>query len=209
MARSARVVVPGYPHHVTQRGCRRQPTFFHQSDYQLYLDLMADWCQRCGVEIWAYCLMPNHVHLVAVPSTAKGLSRAIGFAHRAYAVKINKREGWSGHLWQERFASFLMDETYLLAAVRYVLKNPVRASMVSQPEEYAWSSVQAHLVGQDDRLVKVEPMRERISCWKDFLTTSEAHLEEDLKRHAKNERPLGPSEFLAKIEKMLGRKLKR
>jgi len=209
MARTARVVVPGYPHHVTQRGSRRQPTFFYETDYKLYLEIMADWCRRCEVEVLAYCLMPNHVHLVAVPSTTDGLARAMGFAHRAYAMKINKREGWSGHLWQERFASFLMDETYLLAAVRYVLTNPVRASLVSRAEEYAWSSVQAHLANQDDRLVKVEPMQERVSCWRDFLTTSEVHLEEDLKRHAKTERPVGQSEFLAKIEKLLGRKIKR
>ena len=109
MARLARVVAPGVPHHVTQRGNRRQETFFRPADYRLYRELMAEWCGRCGVEIWAYCLMPNHVHLIAVPQTADALQRAIGEAHRRYTRAINLREGWRGHLWQGRFASFPME----------------------------------------------------------------------------------------------------
>jgi putative transposase len=83
MARLARVVVPGMPHHVTQRGNRRQPTFFCQDDYRAYRELTAEWCKERGVELWAYCLMPNHVHLIAVPQSADSLRRAIGEAHRA------------------------------------------------------------------------------------------------------------------------------
>jgi len=124
MARLARVVVAGYPHHVTQRGNRRQETFFGDDDYRSYLELMAEWCTRCGVEVWAYCLMPNHVHLVAVPSTSGALAAAIGEAHRRYTRGVNFRQGWRGHLWQGRFASYVMDETHLLAAVRYVEMNP-------------------------------------------------------------------------------------
>ena len=96
MARIARVVVPGIPHHVTQRGNRRQRTFFNESDYRAYIDLMAECCSRQGVEVWAYCLMPNHVHVVAVPSTKKSLRLAIGEAHRRYTKRINAREGWTG-----------------------------------------------------------------------------------------------------------------
>ena len=77
MARLARVVVPGMPHHITQRGNRRQQTFFGDEDYEIYLELMAEWCRECGVAIWAYCLMPNHVHLIAVPKTADGKRRHI------------------------------------------------------------------------------------------------------------------------------------
>jgi putative transposase len=106
MARMARVVVPGLPHHVTQRGNRRQATFFGQSDYLLYLNLMAQWCSRCRVAVWAYCLMPNHVHLIAVPDSPEGLGGAIGEAHRRYTRAINFRQQWRGHLWQGRFASF-------------------------------------------------------------------------------------------------------
>ena len=111
MARLARVVAPGFPHHVTQRGNRRQTTFFLDDDYRAYLSLMAEWCGRHGAHVWAYCLMPNHVHLIVVPEAADGLRRAIGEAHRRYTRLINFREGWRGHLWQERFASFPMDET--------------------------------------------------------------------------------------------------
>ena len=96
MARLARAVVAGYPHHITQRGNRRQQTFFCDDDYEAYLALMAEWCGRCGVEVWGYCLMPNHVHLVAVPSSEEGLARGIGEAHRRYSRRINFREGWRG-----------------------------------------------------------------------------------------------------------------
>ena len=113
MARIARIVAPGYPHHITQRGNRRQPTFFCDEDYLVYIDLMAQWCRHYKVAIWAWCLMPNHVHLIAVPETPEGLTRAIGEAHRRYTRHINFRENWRGHLWQGRFASYVMDEKYL------------------------------------------------------------------------------------------------
>jgi Transposase and inactivated derivatives len=116
---------------------------------------MAEWCARCGVEVWAYCLMPNHVHLIAVPNSEGGLRRALGEAHRRYTRYVNFWEGWRGHLWQGRFASFVMDESYLLAAVRYVELNPVRARLVREPEVYPWSSAAAHVRGADDALVKV------------------------------------------------------
>src|SRR3989304_3449154 len=100
MARLARVVVPGYPHHITQRGNRRQQTFFCDEDYQAYIALMSEWWSRLGVSIWFYCLMPNHVHLIAVPESEDGLRKAIGEAHRRYTRRVNFREGWRGHLWQ-------------------------------------------------------------------------------------------------------------
>lgn len=109
MARMARVVAPGIPHHVTQRGNRRQETFFSDDDYRAYLELMAQWCSLCAVEVWAYCLMANHVHLIVVPESEGGMRRAIGEAHRRYTRRVNFRQGWRGHLWQGRFASFPMD----------------------------------------------------------------------------------------------------
>ena len=144
MPRLARVVVPGLPHHVTQRGNRRQQTFFCDEDYRSYLELMGQWCSAHQVEIWAYCLMPNHVHLIAVPQSADGLRRAVGEAHRRYTRSVNFREGWRGHLWQGRFASFVLDERYLLTAARYVELNPVRAGLISAPSRYPWSSAAAH-----------------------------------------------------------------
>ena len=129
MPRIARIVVPHLPHHVTQRGNRRMKTFFCDEDYLEYLRLLAHWCSRHGNRIWAYCLMPNHVHLIVVPRTADGLRRGIGEAHRRYSRRINFRQGWRGHLWQARFASFVMDEPHLIAAARYVERNPVRARL--------------------------------------------------------------------------------
>ncbi|MBF0632720.1 MAG: transposase [Magnetococcales bacterium] len=209
MARIARVVAPGLPHHITQRGNRRQQTFFEEQDYQVYLDLMAEWCERFDVEIWAYCLMPNHVHLIAVPTVADGLRLAIGEAHRRFTRHINFRMKWRGHLWQERFASFPLDEEYLLAAIRYVEFNPVRARLTALPEEYPWSSARAHLSGQDDRLVKTKPMLELIPDWSLFLANRlDDETMETLRRHEQTGRPLGSELFLDKLETQLKRILK-
>jgi putative transposase len=210
MARIARAVAVGIPHHVTQRGNRRQPTFFCDGDYQIYLSVMAEWCSRHGVEIWAYCLMPNHVHLIAIPSAEDSLRRAIGEAHRRYTRAINFREGWRGHLWQGRFSSYAMEEGYLLAAARYVEMNPVRAGFVQRPEEYGWSSAAAHLAGRDDVLVKVAPLQQLVGDWRAFL--SEAGNEDGimlLKRHERTGRPLGSQRFVVGLEKSLGRRLLR
>src|ERR671931_353341 len=208
MARIARVIAPGLPHHVTQRGNRRQQTFFDDEDYQAYLALMAEWCGKLHVQIWAYCLMPNHVHLIAVPESEEGLARAIGEAHRRYTRRINFREGWRGHLWQERFASFPMDERYLLAAARYVEMNPVAAGMVSNPGEYRWSSASPHLSGNDDQLVTVKPLLEMVSDWRGFLSLTD---EEDLtllKKHERSGRPLGEVSFVERLEADLERLLR-
>ena len=147
MARLARVVVPGVPHHVTQRGNRRQQTFFQEEDYAAYLALLGEWCGRCEVQVWAYCLMPNHVHLIVVPQSEDGLRRGLGEARRRYTRRVNFREGWRGHLWQGRFASFAMDDRYLLRAARYVELNPVRARLCRVPWRWRWSSAAAHLAG--------------------------------------------------------------
>src|SRR5437870_11094383 len=130
MPRLARVVIPGHPHHVTQRGNGRARTFFDDGDYALYRDLLGASCRAADVEVWAYCLMPNHVHLILVPSDPDGLRAALGETHRRYTRHVNLREGWRGYLWQGRFASFPMDEAHLLAGARYVELNPVRARLV-------------------------------------------------------------------------------
>ncbi len=132
MPRIARVVVPVIPHHVTQRGNRRLPTFFCDEDYKRYIQIMAELCSQKNVQIWAYCLMPNHVHLIAVPEMKESLATAIGEAHRPYTLSINSSKNWSGYLWQGRFASFPMDEAHLYMAARYVELNPVRAGLVKQ-----------------------------------------------------------------------------
>ena len=210
MARLARVVAPGLPHHITQRGNRRQDSFFNDDDYRVYLDLMAEWCAHYGVSIWAYCLMPNHVHLIAVPETERALGLAIGEAHRRYTRRVNFREGWRGHLWQGRFASFPMDERHLLAAARYVELNPVRAGITRRPEDYAWSSARAHLAGRDDRLVKAGPLLDMVGDWAAFLAGGLGEEEGNvLRKHERSGRPLGGAGFVERLETELGRLLKK
>jgi len=155
MARMARLVVPYYPHHVTQRGNRRQKTFFCTNDYRYYVALIAEYAPQANTEIRAYCLMPNHVHMVMVPGTEDGLRATLGEAHRHYTRHINFCQNWRGHLWQESFHSFAMDENYLMATVRYVERNPVVANLCKFSESWPWPSARAHIKGEDDALVKV------------------------------------------------------
>jgi REP-associated tyrosine transposase len=210
MSRIARAVVPDLPHHVTQRGNRRQATFFCPDDYLLYISLMSEWCRRCSVQIWAYCLMPNHSHLIAVPPSAEALRRAIGEAHRAYTSEVNRREGWTGHLWQGRFASFAMDERHTVAAARYVELNPVRAGLVHRPGDYRWSSARAHLAARDDALVVAAPLLARVPEWSAFLgSRQEADLAERVRKHASTGRPLGSDAFIDELEKRLNRTLRK
>ena len=206
MPQVARVVVPGHPHHVTQRGNRRQQTFFGDDDYRAYIELMGEWCARCGVAIWAYCLMPNHVHLIAVPKAEDSLRLAIGEAHRRYTRHVNFREGWRGHLWQGRFASFPMDENYLLHAARYVELNPVRARLERSPFTYPWSSARAHRDGVDDGLVTAAPLISRVGNWAEFLADGLSGEEADrLRQHERTGRPLGSERYLKRLEQRLSR----
>ena len=210
MARLARVVVPGYPHHVVQRGNRRLPTFFSDADYEAYRSLVAEYGAACGLEVWAYCLMPNHVHLVVVPRTAQALARAIGEAHRRYTRRVNFREGWRGHLWQERFFSCVLDGPHALAAVRYVERNPVRARLVARAWQWPWSSAAGHVSGQGDVLVRSNPLAEEVANWRRFLTTEEEEAGlETLRRHGRTGRPWGDLRFLRRLEKRLARPLRR
>jgi REP-associated tyrosine transposase len=210
MARIARVVAPGLPHHVTQRGNRRLQTFFGDDDYQAYLELMSEWCAKYKVQVWAYCLMPNHVHLVAVPETKAGLNLAIGEAHRRYTRRVNIREGWRGHLWQGRFSSFILDQNHLLACTRYVELNPVRAGMVKNPQAWRWSSADAHVQRKDDILVRTKPLLAMIkSPWKKFLSVGIQESEVDLfRKHGRTGRPIGDDAFIDRLERLLDRPLK-
>ena len=210
MARLARVVAPGHPHHVTQRGNRRQQTFFSDDDYRSYLELMSTWCARLNVDVWAYCLMPNHVHMIMVPENEHGLGRAIGEAHRRYTRLVNLRQDWRGHLWQGRFSSFPMDPGHLLASARYIELNPVRAGLVRRPEDWPWSSAAAHLAGKGDRLCAVSPLMEEVEDWRAFLDGGLADEAADaIRRHERTGRPLGEERFVESLEKTLGLRLKK
>jgi putative transposase len=209
MARMSRIVAAGAPHHVTQRGNRRQQTFFRDADYIRYPQLAAEWCAKADVECWGYCLMPNHVHLILTPRTPEGLRAALAPLHWRYTYEINKRERWTGYLWQGRFASYPMDDGYFVEASRYVGLNPVRAGLVSRAQEWPWSSVRAHLAGRDDPLVRTAPllfhMRERMPHFFDADVSEEARRK--LRGAAATGRPLGGAAWLKALEKSAGRTL--
>jgi len=208
MPRIARIIAPGIPHHVTQRGKRRMETFFYDEDYQAYLTLMAEWRRKVNVSIWWYCLMPNHIHLIAVPEKKEGLRMAIGEAYRRYSVMINRRQKWTGHLWQGRFSSFPMDETYLLAAARYIEMNPVRANLTPDPYAWKWSSAKAHADGADDILVKVSPLLQMVGDWKLFLRDTDEEDANMIRGHERTGRALGSDSFLESLELSLMRTVK-
>jgi putative transposase len=210
MSRIARVVVPGYPHHITQRGNRRQQTFFTDGDYRAYIRFLAKEKRRAEAEIWGYCLMPNHTHVVVVPKRPDSLAALFKEAHRKYTRRINSRMRWSGHLWQERFHSFPMDELHTFNAVRYAELNPVRARICQTAEEWPWSSVHAHMRKEDDLLVRVEPMLERVDDWKAYL--GEGIPESVLKlirHHGRTGRPVGSEDFIRTLERKTGRSLRK
>jgi len=208
MTRLARVVAPGVPHHVTQRGNRRQATFFEDGDYAAYLDILGGRLAACSVALWAYCLMPNHVHLILVPKAADGLAAAVGEAHRRYSRRVNFREGWRGFLWQGRFASFPLEGAHLAAAARYVELNPVRAGLAARPEDWPWSSARAHLAGRDDGPLDASALLERLGDWRVLLAGGLDDGErEALRRHERTGRPLGSARFVARLERALGRPL--
>jgi putative transposase len=209
MARLARLVVPGIPHHVTQRGNRREPTFFGDADYRLYRDLLGRAASKAGAAVWAYCLMPNHIHAIVVPGDADGLRRTFGELHRRYTGHVNARNHWTGHLWQARFGSVAMDERHLAAAIRYVSLNPVRARLVERAEDWRWPSVRAHLAGRDDGVVTVAPVLERTGAFRRFLGQSfdEETSFAPLRRAETIGRPIGAPEWIAQLEQATGRTL--
>ena len=210
MARLARIVVPGCPHHVTARGNRREPIFFEDGDQDVYCDILAEQMRRADVKVWAYCLMPNHVHLILCPRDADGLGRALGAAHRRWANFINARGHWRGHLFDGRFASVAMDEPHLVTAARYVALNPVRARLVARAEDWKWSSVRAHLDDKDDGLVTVKPVLDRV---RDFAKLIADQNNDDsfaaLRAAEQTGRPLGTKDFVEGLEHVLGRRIQR
>ena len=210
MARLARVVLPGYPHHITQRGNRRQDVFFEDSDYEHYLELLKQWSVQEEIEVWAYCLMTNHVHLIVQPNTQSNLGKAIGEVHRRYTTEINRREGWKGYLWQGRFASYPLDESWLLRAAAYVELNPVKAGIVSKAWDYRWSSVHAHLAGHDrNGLVKADRLLTLIGDWKSYLQSAQGDTSEVIEKHERTGRPLGSDDFVERAGRILHRELKK
>ena len=173
MPRQARVIVPGVPHHVVQRGNRRQKVFFEETDKREYLNILHLNARLFKLCIWAYCLMDNHVHLIVVPENEESMTKAIGMTHQLYTGMINFREKWRGYLWEGRYKSKVLEERHLYAAVRYVERNPVRAGLVTNAEEYRWSSAAAHVHHRKDAILTDFYLSQEIGDWKKYLHNSD------------------------------------
>jgi putative transposase len=184
MPRAPRLVVPGAPHHVVQRGNRRQLLFFEDADRRFYLRLLTAALSRHGTRCLAWCLMDNHIHLILVPAGEDGLRAPLASAHTAYSQRVNSALQLSGHLFQGRFASYPMDEAHLMVAARYVENNPVAAGLVVRAEDWPWSSARAHLGGRPDGLTEVAALGAYISNWRAMLLRGLEAADEDEARIA-------------------------
>jgi len=210
MGRIARVVIPGCPHHIIKRGNRRQKVFFNDDDKRHYLNILNHYCRREEVDVWCYCLMDNHVHIIAVPKKEKSLAKAMGETHKKYTWMVNIQRNWQGHLWQGRFRSYPMDEKHLYLGVRYIERNPVRVGIVKIAEDYIWSSAKAHVFHTEDKILTDFYLTSQIKDWSSYLREKES--EEDIDKFRKHEntgRPLGDDGFITKLEKITGRTLRK
>jgi putative transposase len=205
----ARVVVPGVPHHITQRGNRREDIFLVRSDYRRYLRLLGEYAPDRGLEILAYCLMPNHVHIVAVPADERCLASVLKPVHLRYAQHVNRAREYPGRVWQGRFYSCPLDAAHTAAAVRYVECNPVRANIESRAANYEWSSASAHVGLRRDRLLAPDIERwVSVPNWTDWLSAVETDdLVTRLRLNTRTGRPLGADDFVERLETESGRRL--
>jgi REP-associated tyrosine transposase len=206
------VVAVDVPHHITQRGNNRQDVFPADADRQIYLEMLRSETRRTGIRLLGWCLMSNHVHLVAVPERSDSFAKGLGRAHFRYALDLNQRHGWSGHLWQNRFYSCPLDRRHLGLALRYVDLNPVRAGLVERAEQWRWSSARAHIDGADPfGLLDVETWREwcPLGDWEQVLRGASETAEqiEALRQATRSGRPCAEETVVADWERRLGRKL--
>ena len=210
MPRFRRLVVEGFPHHVTQRGVRRQRTFFDDRDYNAYLDIARSQLENSQLGVLAYCLMPNHVHFVVIPQDGRALSRFFCEVHKRYARRTNSLNDWKGHLWQQRFYSVVMDELHCAAAMRYVELNPVRAGLAERASDWPWSSARANLGDVTDDLVDIARTKEIVSNWAEFLADRPTDAElANIRRQTRIGRPEGDGDFIDQLEQRSGRRLRR
>ena len=212
MPRTKRIVIPDVPHHITQRGNNRQDVFFVDDDREVYLELVKKLAAREGLEILGYCLMTNHVHLVATPKAEQSLARALGRAHFLYTQYVNRMHWRSGHLWQNRFHSCGLGARHFWMAMRYLEQNPVRARLVREAWKYPWSSAAVHC-GEEERrgLLDAAAWRKRIAPadWQQELARRLEEVEiSRLRGNTLTGRPLGSDSFVSKLEVMLGRRLR-
>lgn len=209
MARIARIVAPEYPHHITQRGNYRQDVFKDDADRRHYLTLIAEYSRKFNVTVLAYCLMDNHVHFIVIPHNKDSLADTWRIVHTRYSQYFNKKLKTAGHLWQGRYYSCILDEQHLLAAARYVERNPVRAGMVKKPFDYIWSSARNHAAISHNDIVDSGSLFKYIEIeqgkWKSFVDKSDNPvLLTAIRKYTMTGRPLGSNVFVQRLEKEFG-----
>ncbi len=210
-ARLPRVLIVDVPHHVTQRGNARQVILSSDADRATYLELLREYSQLYGLSLMGYCLMSNHVHLIAVPRTPEALSQSLKQAHGRFAAYWNAQQSYVGHVWQGRFYSCPLDESHLWKALRYVELNPVRAGMVARAELWTWSSAATHCGGTcPNPVLEMERWRKRWTAreWREFIDDAASAAEViALRRSTHTGRPLGSQDFVAALEELTSRPL--
>jgi len=212
MPRIARAVAVGFPHHITHRGNNRQDIFFVDDDRRAYLEILKEHCDKYSLDVLAYCLMTNHIHIIAIPKKEDSLAKGIGRAHLHYTQYINRMHKRSGHLWEGRFYSCAVDERGFWLAAKYVELNPVRAKICRQPWQYEWSSCSAHVDKKEgSELLNLAIWGKMISAkeWQKELASGidEAQMAR-IRLSTHTGRPLGTDGFLSKLEKILGRRVR-
>lgn len=206
MPRIARVCAIDYPHHITQRGNNKEAVFFEDEDREFYLKTLSKYSHKWAFEIWAYCLMSNHIHILTVPRKEESLARGIGSTNLVYTQYINYKYKRSGRLWQNRFFSTIIEkEPYLWAVARYIEKNPVRANLVKKAEDYAWSSAKAHVAGVKDDILSEEDwlQKRELNAYREFLEYDDKEIETSIRKATSTGRPLGTEGFIRRLEKIL------
>ncbi|MCK4623053.1 MAG: transposase [Desulfuromonadales bacterium] len=211
MPRIARIIAPNFPHHVTQRGNNRATVFFDDEDRQTYLHLLAKYSQKFSLQIWAYCLMDNHVHLLAVPEKEESLARGVGLTNQVYTQYLNRKRKQSGRIWQNRFYSCIVDnDAYLWTVARYIESNPVIAGIADKAEDYRWSSAEAHVTGAANSLLYspcwLEPQQRKNYC--EFIRQNDDEADKAIRKATSTGRPLGSEAFIDNMEFQLNQTLR-
>ncbi len=203
MPRKPRIILPGIPHHVTQRGNRRQRVFFNDDGYHSYLDYLTASAKAFDFEVWSYCLMPNHIHLLIVPSTIASLRDGMGHLHQTYALAVNRSQGWTGHLWQGRFFSCPVEPNNAAFVARYIELNPLRGKLCTNPREYPWSSAEIACKFSVNGKSGYSPIYAPGGTWAEYLSYDPLKDDEkSLKRLRKSVatgRPFGSDEYIQSI----------
>lgn len=210
MPRTARAVAAGFPHHIIQRGNNKEKVFFEEEDRQKYLELLKKYSDKWECPILAYCLMNNHVHLLARPKREESLYKMMQGITLCYTQHINRKYERTGRLWESRYHSCIVDrEHYLWAAARYIEQNPKRAKMVKKEEEYPYSSAKAHIEGKWDDILGEELFNDKQR--KDYIAFIRESITEDemqrLKSATRTGRPFGDEGFIKKMERKLNKRL--